>query len=212
MIKVHCPLCRYVASAVMATKAVAHQIQHYDYAHSPDNTRRPTAVNPGVASLGRAALLILALLALAPRAGAEPWKLDGGDIEACVGDERAPSKCFTLTGPPAPEAAPKPQPIEGFADRLAADGMWMGTTAGLDLFTTSLALRNCPTCYEGNPLGWDAEARIALKASVFPIAMGACYWLRRTHHDDWANGLRWGVVVVNAFVIANNTVHAVKGR
>lgn len=103
-------------------------------------------------------------------------------------------------------------PIEKIADDVIEDAVWIGLASAADLYTTSWALRECPTCFERNPLGQDAEARIALKVGTYPLAVGICYWLRRSDHNNWATAVRWVLVGVQGALAVNNSVHAIRGR
>jgi hypothetical protein len=106
-----------------------------------------------------------------------------------------------FVGPPAP-----PDPTAVIEARLAevkrvADGTFtdagiIGVGAAFDLWTTAHCLERNSSCYEANPLGSVAEKRIALKAAVYPLEVGACYWLRRMGKHKAA---RWVAVGLTAF-------------
>lgn len=110
---------------------------------------------------------------------------------------------------PAPGAI---SPVETIADKAVADLGWIGFGTSLDLGMTSLALRRCPDCREGNPLGWDSEARIALKLTTGIGAGTTCWWLRRHGHDKAATILRWTAFGIQAVAAGNNAVHAIRRK
>jgi hypothetical protein len=182
---------------------------------SPADIQAPTAV---YASAFFAALLLGGVSLLLPGAAAGA---DVGGIEMCLGDDRRPVACVDLPAEPEPlriasiaaqrvagvEAGSVAQavvPLEGIADDVMADAVWLAGANAADLYSTSYMLKRCATCFEANPLGHDAEARIALKAAAYPIEVGACYVLRRTGHRNWATGFRWAIVAVHAALAVNN--------
>lgn len=111
-----------------------------------------------------------------------------------------------------PLAASGAAPLESIADDLVADGIWIGLASAADLGSTAYALRNCAACYELNPLTPDVESRIAIKAAMYPAAMGISYWMRRKGWKSQANGFRWGVVAILGAVSINNIVTAHRGN
>lgn len=103
-------------------------------------------------------------------------------------------------------------PVEQLADPFSRDLLWIGFGASADLLSTSAALHWCQTCAESNPLGWDAEARIALKLGLSTAGGTTCYWLRRHGHGKAATITRWLIFSIQAAATANNTIHAIRGR
>lgn len=103
-------------------------------------------------------------------------------------------------------------PVEQIADPFSKDLAWIGAGAAADLFSTSAALHWCKTCREGNPLGWDAEARISLKLGMSTGAGVGCWWLRRSGHGKSATILRWTVFGVQALAAVSNTRNAIRGH
>jgi hypothetical protein len=115
-----------------------------------------------------------------------------------------------LAGPPPPKDYPgRIERLEKTMDGIASDTLWIGSSAAADLFTTAWALRECPSCAEGNPLGFSVESRIALKAGGTVVALGACYKLRRDGHHRSAAILRWTVTAVQFALAVNNSYHAI---
>ena len=116
----------------------------------------------------------------------------------------------------APAAAQGPRgasvPVEKIADAFGRDLAWIAAGTSADLLSTSAALRWCSTCREGNPLGWDSEARVALKLGVSTAAGTGCWWLRRSGHGRTALIVRWTVFGVQALAAASNARHAIRGR
>lgn len=103
-------------------------------------------------------------------------------------------------------------PVEKFADKTARDFYWvLGSYSG-DLYFTALALHRCGTCYEANPLGPTAEARIALKMAGMASTGLTLFKLRRSGHGRAATVLRWSYVAVNVALAANNARHAIRKR
>lgn len=118
-----------------------------------------------------------------------------------------------LAGPPAPKDYPsRIDAIEKTMDGTAGDFLWIGTSSAADLFTTAWALHRCPSCYEGNPLGFSVESRVALKAGAAVLVTGGCYKLRRDGHHSSATALRWTFAIISFGLAANNAYHAIKQR
>jgi hypothetical protein len=118
-----------------------------------------------------------------------------------------------LAGPPPPiDHAALHREIARTADGIAADIAWIGLGASADLLSTSAALRWCPECGEGNPIGWDTEARVALKLGMAAGSTAACYRLRRGGHHRAASWLRWITFGVQATAAGLNTYHAVSRK
>lgn len=107
-------------------------------------------------------------------------------------------------------AQPEPVPVEQLADPFSRDLLWIGAGASADLLSTSASLHWCQTCAESNPLGWDAEARIALKLGMSTAGGTTCYWLRRHGHGRAATVARWIIFGIQAAASVNNTIHAVQ--
>lgn len=103
-------------------------------------------------------------------------------------------------------------PVERIADAFARDLGWIGAGAAADLLSTSAALRWCSTCREANPLGWDSEARVALKVGMATAAGTGCWWLRRAGHGRAATIVRWSAFGIQALAAASNARHALRGR
>lgn len=106
----------------------------------------------------------------------------------------------------------EPEPVERIADSFARDLSWIALGVSIDLGSTSAALRWCKTCREGNPLGWDVEARISLKLAMGTAGGATCFWLRRHGHGRAATIARWVLFGVQAAAATSNTIHAVRGR
>lgn len=122
-----------------------------------------------------------------------------------------------LAGPPSPtdwQAAHTDKHVEiaRVADGTALDLTILGLGAGADLLSTSAAMRWCPTCLEGNPLGWDTEARVAGKLGMVSIVGVSCYGLRRTGHHNWATGFRYVAFGLQMAAATSNTIHAIRGK
>lgn len=98
------------------------------------------------------------------------------------------------------------------ADRMAGHAGALGLASAADMFTTSWALRRCPSCAERNPFGADVEARLALKLGYGTAALGACWLLERGNHRGWAKVVRWSAVAIFTAAAANNAVHAIRRR
>lgn len=118
----------------------------------------------------------------------------------------------TLAGPPAPldHAVRESVEIARVADGVAGDVFWLGLSGSADLFSTALALRHCPDCAEGNPLGFTAESRIALKAAGMLVASAGCYKLRRAGHHKAAAVVRWTVAGAQFTLAAWNVRQSLK--
>jgi hypothetical protein len=102
--------------------------------------------------------------------------------------------------------------VEEIAPSLAKTALLYVGLAGADLYSTELALRHCPTCSEGNGLGWNSGARGAGKAATMAGALYGDYWLRRHGHRRMANVVRWVVVGAQVIAVGNNVAHAIRGR
>ena len=122
-----------------------------------------------------------------------------------------------LVGPPTPPPTverlnERLNEVERVADGMASDILWIGAGQAADLFSTAAALKWCEGCAEANPLGFNVEARVALKAAGGLLATGMCYELRRGGHHKAATVFRWISVGISAFAVGNNTYHAIKGK
>jgi hypothetical protein len=142
-----------------------------------------------------AGLVLVGLLAAAP-ASAETSLL-----AASLAPREAPAAAF---GPAVP--------VEKMADEFARDLVWLGLGLSADMLSTSWALKECPSCYEANPLGHDVEARVALKLGMASAIGGLQYKLRRGGHHGWARALRWVGAVVHGAATVNNGINAAKGK
>jgi hypothetical protein len=93
-------------------------------------------------------------------------------------------------------------PYEKIADAVATDLVFLGIGGGLDLMSTSRAIKR--GCYESNPAGHDSEARTALKMGTLAIRGGLTYVLRRTGRKTMANVARYvGAAADLGFSISN---------
>lgn len=101
--------------------------------------------------------------------------------------------------------APLVVPVEKISDALAIDYAFIGGGTGADLLSTDYYLNNSNgRCVEMNPRGQRVEGRVALKIGAASLRAVAAYFLRRYGHRNWANGLRWFGLAVDAGVTANN--------
>lgn len=103
-------------------------------------------------------------------------------------------------------------PIEKIADPFVRDVLWISRGVAADLLSTSWALRRCPTCYEGNVIGIDAEARIALQIGGGIGAAVTCYEFRRAGKPKLAAISRWIFVATKAYAFTSNAVHAIRRK
>jgi hypothetical protein len=149
--------------------------------------------------------VISATLALVAFLGANPDQPEVGTSE--IGDaEGMELRSYARTVPPPPVFT------VDLADRMSDHAFWLGMAMAGDLGSTAWALRRCAPCSEGNPLGPDVEARVALKMAGGTAAMVAAWKLEKGGHSDVAKGLRWGVVAVHAIAIVINSKHAITRR
>lgn len=121
--------------------------------------------------------------------------------------------CGEPVGPPAPKAhtmKPRAMVSVDLADRMAAHAFVLGLGTSADLFSTAAALKRCPACIEANPLGFDVEARLALKLGMGTVALGVVWKLERDDHSTWAKVIRWGIFAIYAYATAVNTLHAIR--
>jgi len=101
-------------------------------------------------------------------------------------------------------------PVERVADKFASDLTWLVASHAADLGSTAWALRRCNVCAEGNPLGPDAESRLALKLAGVSATGLAIWKLRRAGHNRGATVLRWSAVAVNAALAVHNSRIAIR--
>jgi hypothetical protein len=148
--------------------------------------------------------MIHATLALVAFLGANPDQPEVGTLQ--VGEEQAEQQTVVRYTPPPPVLS------VDLADDMADHAFWLGMAMAGDLGSTAWALRRCVPCSEGNPLGPDVEARVALKMAGGTAAMVAAWKLEKGGHSDVAKGLRWGVVAVHAIAIVINSKHAITRR
>jgi hypothetical protein len=123
----------------------------------------------------------------------------------------------TLAGPPPPtdwiaKHEAEHAEIKKVADGIALDLTFLGIGISADLLSTSAAIKWCPTCYEGNPGGWDSEARVALKLGMASTIAIIEYELRRHGLHTMATVLRYIAFGVQMSVATSNTVHAIRGE
>lgn len=118
------------------------------------------------------------------------------------------------------QAAPAPTPetrtyqlvpVEDIADSVARDLFFLGGGFSFDTGMTALALRN-PNIVEGNPLGFNSEARLALKVATTSAAALTCYKLRRGGHKTSARIVRWTMFAIQVAAGANNIYQATRGK
>lgn len=102
-------------------------------------------------------------------------------------------------------------PVEKIADDSARDIAWVVGSHSADLLFTALAIERCNgACAEGNPIGFNPEARIALKMAQTASTCLTMWKLRRDGHGRSATITRWVTVGFNAAFAVNNAVHAIR--
>lgn len=113
----------------------------------------------------------------------------------------------------AAQAVAVPVPVEKVADEFARDLSWtIGTHAG-DLGLTALAIERCDgRCGEANPIGFNPEARIAMKMAGAAMSGLTLWKLRRAGKSREATVMRWAIVAVNTALMVNNGIHAARKR
>lgn len=94
-----------------------------------------------------------------------------------------------------PAGKPKPTDAE-LVSGLVMDTARVSLAAAVDLYSTAYALKRNPQAREANPLGFNAEARVALKVAMAAGTVLAAHELRRKGHPGWA---KWGTRAVLAF-------------
>lgn len=93
-------------------------------------------------------------------------------------------------------------PVEKIADDFGRDLAWVIGSHAADLYSTAWALHR--GAKEVNPLGPDAESRIALKMAG-SATTGLTLWkLRRDGHGKTATIVRWLYVGLNGALVVNN--------
>lgn len=104
-------------------------------------------------------------------------------------------------------------PVEKIADEAARDAFWVIGSHSADLLLTAVAIERCNgACAEGNPLGFNPEARIALKMASSASTMLTIWKLRRDGHGKSATIIRWATVAFNGLLVVNNARHAIRGK
>lgn len=121
-----------------------------------------------------------------------------------------------LVGPPAPKPQDQTQPayeqrleeVRKVADGTFLDATFIAAGSAFDVWATDHCISK-GKCYELNPLGQIPTQRLALKAGLYPVKVGACYLLRRWGHHNWARGAALGVTAIDVFLGAKalKTVH-----
>jgi len=84
--------------------------------------------------------------------------------------------------------------------------------AGADLMTTATTLARCPTCREANPLGFNSEARVALKLTQLGTTGAGCYVLNKDGHKTAAKVVSWTSLLGQLFFAGNNLIHTIRGK
>jgi len=84
--------------------------------------------------------------------------------------------------------------------------------AGADLLTTATGLARCPECREANPLGFNSEARVALKLTQLGGTGAACYVLNKDGHKNAAKVASWASLLGQLVFAGNNLVHTIRGK
>lgn len=91
-------------------------------------------------------------------------------------------------------------------DQFAKSAALLGGGVAWDLYWTAFALDRNKNSREANPLGFNSEARTALKIGM---ASGVAYFdyrLRRDGHHGWANALRYIGLAVQFGAGVNNAI------
>lgn len=111
-----------------------------------------------------------------------------------------PAPTWKLVDTPPPQTAPlKFVPTDAdLIHGLVWDTARVGLGAAADLYSTAYTLRRNPAAREANPLGFNAEARVALKVGMAAGTVLAAHELRRRGHPGWA---KWGTRAVMAVQI-----------
>lgn len=98
--------------------------------------------------------------------------------------------------------------VRKVADGTFLDATFIAAGSAFDVWATDHCISK-GKCYELNPLGQIPTQRLALKAGLYPVKVGACYLLRRWGHHNWARGAALGVTAIDVFLGAKalKTVH-----
>lgn len=89
-------------------------------------------------------------------------------------------------------------------DGLANSMLVYAGCAAFDQYSTTYCLKHNPRCYEANTLGFDAEARTALKFGSLALQGWVDWKLRRRGRHKLANVIRYTTLAAYSVVIANN--------
>ena len=115
--------------------------------------------------------------------------------------------------PDAAGAVVVPVEVEKIADESVRDVAWVVGSHSVDLLFTAAAIERCNgACAEGNPIGFNPEARMALKMAQTASTALTLWKLRRDGHGRAATIVRWATVAINAGFAVNNAVHAIRRR
>ena len=87
---------------------------------------------------------------------------------------------------------------------LQVDIVMVAGAASADISSTKYALRNCISCYEGNPFMQDDKMLILSKTAATVLVVTGCNKLRKNGHTRAAKVLRYMAVGVWLSVSANN--------
>lgn len=115
-----------------------------------------------------------------------------------------------LVGPPAPDPyaaiEARMAEVKRVADGTFTDAAMIAVGSAVDIWGTERCISN-GTCTELNPLGQDSgTSRLAVKAAMYPLKVGACYTLRRHGYHKAARIL---AVVVTAVDVGLG-IHAIR--
>lgn len=75
-----------------------------------------------------------------------------------------------------------------------------------DLFTTSLGLATRDDLKESNPLGFNTEARVALKAGQIGLVGWGCYVLEKNGHKTLASTASWSSLTAQVVFAVRNLI------
>lgn len=89
---------------------------------------------------------------------------------------------------------------------LVMDTARIGGGAALDLYATAYCMQK--GCKETNPLGFNAEARVALKAGLAIGGILACHEMRRHGHPNRAKWVGRALLAMQVGFAVNNVVQA----
>jgi hypothetical protein len=82
--------------------------------------------------------------------------------------------------------------------------------AGADLMSTAVALKDNPQAQEANPLGFNTEARVALKLGQLGVTGATCYIANKSGHPTTAKIVSWTSFAVQMAATINNIIRAAK--